>query len=91
MDLEWLDRLEDKVDSCVAVMRDLRAENDELRTGTKDLERRIESLTRDAKAGTASKETAQELRARCAELERKLDRARARIESVVDRIRTLEG
>jgi len=91
MDLELLDRLEDKVDVCVTTVRDLRAENEALREETRTLEKRVESLTRDLETGRASHEDAQQLRGRCAELEKKLARVRQRIEGMVDKIKTLEG
>jgi predicted RNase H-like nuclease (RuvC/YqgF family) len=91
MDLELLDRLEDRVEACVSTVRDLRSENETLRAGAAALERKVESLTRDLQTRAASRDDVEKLRARCAELERKLARVRGRIEGMVERIKTLEG
>ena len=91
MDLELLDALEDKVDVCVSTVRDLRSENDTLRGETRELQKRIESLTRDLQSKTSAREDVDHLRTRCAELEKKLERVRHRIEGMVEKIKTLEG
>ncbi len=91
MDLELLDRLEDKVDVCVTTVRDLRAENESLRAETRTLEDRVASLTRDLESRGAAHADAESLRSRCADLERKLERVRTRIEAMVGKIKTLEG
>lgn len=91
MDLELLDALEERVDVCVSTVRDLRAENETLRGETRELNKKIESLTRDAQAKTSSREDVDRLRARCGELEKKLERVRHRIEGMVVKIKALEG
>ena len=55
MDLEILDRLEDKVDACVGTVRDLRAENDELRRETASLESKVADLLRDTEQGRTAR------------------------------------
>lgn len=91
MDLELLDRLEDKVDVCVTTVRELRTENETLREETRALKDRVAALTRDLGSHGAARTDAEALRARCADLERKLERVRARIETMVGKIKTLEG
>ena len=91
MDLELLDALEDRVDVCVSTVRDLRAENESLRGETRELHKKIESLTRDLHAKTSSREDVERVRARCHELEKKLARVRHRIEGVVEKFKLLEG
>jgi FtsZ-binding cell division protein ZapB len=91
MSLELLDRLEDKVDLCVAAMRDARAENETLRGEAQDLERKIEALSRDLHKRSASSEEVGALRSRCTDLERKLDKVRRRIEGLVDKLKSLEA
>jgi FtsZ-binding cell division protein ZapB len=91
MDLELLDRLEDKVDVCVSTVRDLRSENESLREETRSLESKVAALTRDLESTQTSRGDADALRTRCTELEKKLQRVRVRIEAMVEKIRTLEG
>ena len=91
MDLELLDALEDKVDVCVSTVRDLRAENETLRGETRELSKKIESLTRDLHTKTSAREDVDRLRTRCAELEKKMERVRHRIEGIVGKFKTLEG
>ena len=91
MDLELLDRLEDKVDVCVAAMRDLRAENEALREENRALEQKVAALGREAEAGGAQRADAEQWRARCAEFEKKMERVRGRIASMVEKIKTIEG
>lgn len=90
MDVELFDRLEDKVDLCVAAIQDARAENDTLRAEAEALERKIETLSRDLKHQASSHGELGTLRSRCADLERKLDKVRRRIESLVDKLKALE-
>lgn len=91
MDLEILDRLEDKVDACVGTVRDLRAENDELRRETASLESKVADLLRDTEQGRTARGEAESLRKRCGELEQKLERIRSRVEAIIGKIKTLEG
>ncbi|MFN8179394.1 MAG: cell division protein ZapB [bacterium] len=91
MDLELLDALEDRVDVCVSTVRELRAENESLRGETRELENKVETLTRDLHAQSSSREDVDKLRARYGELENKLERVRHRIEAMVEKIKTLEG
>jgi FtsZ-binding cell division protein ZapB len=91
MDLELLDALEEKVDVCVSTVRDLRAENDALRAETRELHKKIETLTRELQAKASSREEGERLRARGAELEKKLERVRHRIQAILEKVKTLEG
>ena len=91
MELEILDRLEDKVDVCVSAMRDLRAENEALRAENRALEQKVAALGREAEAGSTQRADAEHWRERCTELEKKMERVRGRIESMVEKIKTLEG
>jgi FtsZ-binding cell division protein ZapB len=90
MDLELLDALEDRVDVCLSTVRDLRAENESLRGETRDLEKKVETLTRDLQGQSSSRDDVDKLRARYAELEKKLERVRHRIQAMVEKIKTLE-
>ena len=47
MDLELLDRLEDRVDVAVTTVRDLRVENEILREETQELEKKVTGLGSD--------------------------------------------
>lgn len=91
MDLELLDRLEDRVDVAVATVNDLRMENDLLKEETQELEKKVENLTRDLESAAASQEVIEDLRKRCTEMEQKLDNVRGRIESMVGKMKALEG
>jgi FtsZ-binding cell division protein ZapB len=90
MDLELLDTLEDRVDQAVSAVQELRAENETLRGETQQLERKLESLTRDAAGAGAAREEATRLAARCQELESKLAGVRGRIEKMVERMQGLQ-
>lgn len=91
MDLELLDRLEDRVDVAVSTVRDLRVENEVLKEESKELGEKLDKITRDLEAAGAAQQVVDELRARCTELEQKLESVRGRIESMVDKMKTLEG
>jgi chromosome segregation ATPase len=91
MDLELLDALEERVDVCVSTVRELRAENEELRGQTRELEKKIETMTRDLHARASSHDEETRLRQRCTELEKKLERVRHRIQAMVEKVKTLEG
>jgi FtsZ-binding cell division protein ZapB len=91
MDLELLDRLEDRVDVAVSTVRDLRVENEVLREEAKELENKLENLSRDLEAAGAAQQVIDELRGRCTELEQKLESVRGRIENMVGKMKALEG
>ncbi|MCA9752329.1 MAG: cell division protein ZapB [Gemmatimonadetes bacterium] len=91
MDLELLDRLEDRVDVAVSTVRDLKMENELLKEETSELQTKVEALTKELAAVAEQKGDADKLRQQCGELEKKLDRVRGRIESMVDKMKALEG
>lgn len=91
MDLELLDRLEDRVDVAVSTVNDLRMENDLLKEETAELEKKVENLTRDLESSAASQQVIEDLRKRCTDMEQKLDNVRGRIESMVGKMKALEG
>jgi FtsZ-binding cell division protein ZapB len=91
MDLELLDQLEDKVDVAVATVRDLKMENELLKEETGELGKKVEDLSRELAAAAEQKGDAEALAGKCAELEKKLGRVRARIESMVEKMKALEG
>ena len=91
MDLELLDQLEDKVDVAVSTVRDLRMDNELLKEETADLGKRIEALSKELAAAAGSKGDAEALAGRCAEFEKKLERVRGRIGTMVEKMKALEG
>ena len=91
MELELLDQLEDKVDVAVTAVQDLRVENDLLKEESKDLEKRVEDLLKDAESAGTAQEEVTRLTARCEELEKKLEGVRGRIEKMVGKMKDLEG
>jgi FtsZ-binding cell division protein ZapB len=91
MDLELLDRLEDRVDVAVSTVNDLRMENELLKEETQGLESKVESLTRDLESAAGSQQVIEDLRKRCTDMEQKLDNVRSRIESMVGKMKVLEG
>lgn len=91
MDLELLDRLEDRVDVAVSTVRDLRVENEILKEETQDLEKKVDVLGTELGTAQESKDSVEELRTRCSELEQRLDRVRGRIESMVEKMKALES
>ena len=91
MDLELLDQLEDRIDVAVSTVRDLKMENELLKEETADLGKKVEAVTQELAAAGASKDAAKALAARYAELEQKLARVRGRIESMVEKMKALEG
>jgi FtsZ-binding cell division protein ZapB len=91
LDLELLDQLEDRVDVAVSTVRDLRMENETLKEEARELGRKVEALAKELESAAESQGDADKLRARCEELEQKLGRVRTRIESMVGKMKALEG
>ncbi len=91
MDLELLDRLEDRVDIAVSTVGDLRVENDLLKEESHELETKLENLSRDLEAAGAAQQVIEDLRKRSTELEEKLGSVRDRIEKMVGKMKALEG
>jgi len=91
MDLELLDRLEDRVDVAVSTVNDLRMENELLKEETQELGKKVENLTRDLESAATSQQVIEDLRGRCSEMEQKLENVRGRIENMVGKMKALEG
>ena len=91
MDLELLDRLEDKVDFAVHAVNELRSENGMLKEEASDLRKKVAALTSALEASGEAKSLADELRGKCAMLEEKLQSVRGRVESMVEKMKALEA
>jgi FtsZ-binding cell division protein ZapB len=91
MDLQLLDQLEDKVDTAITAVNELRLENSLLREETEDLQKRIQSLTQELEMSANGHGESAKLRTRCEELEGRLLSVRGRIEKIVGKMKTLES
>ena len=72
-------------------MRDLRAENEALRQENRGLAQKVSTLSGELEAGQRQRGDMEQWRTRCIEVEKKMERVRGRIESMVAKIKTLEG
>jgi FtsZ-binding cell division protein ZapB len=91
MDLELLDRLEDRVDVAVQAVNELRMENEMLKEEASDLRKKIAALTSDLEESSQAKSLAVELRGKCEALGEKLGSVRGRVESMVEKMKALEA
>lgn len=91
MDLELLDRLEDRVDVAMKAVNELRTENEMLKEEASELRKKTAALMKELEEAGESKTLADEFRGKCEALEEKLSSVRGRVEGMVEKMKALEA
>ena len=73
MDLQLLDQLEEKVDVTITTVNELRMENSLLREETSELQKKIQSLTKELGGAADGRAESIQYKARCEELEERFN------------------